>query len=104
MKHKILVVEDDPPLLDTVEYNLERQQYTVHTATDGAAALQVARQEQPDLIVLDLMLPGLDGLEVCRILRQEHLRERGLGGADQWLSGGYGWLGGAVTAPGGAVG
>ena len=71
MRHKILIVEDDPTLLDTLEYNLTHQQYQVHTATDGVAALQVARQEQPDLIVLDLMLPGLDGLEVCRILRQE---------------------------------
>ena len=71
MKSKILVVEDDPTLLDTLEYNLTRQQYQVHTATDGVAALDMARQEQPDLIVLDLMLPGLDGLEVCRILRQE---------------------------------
>jgi DNA-binding response OmpR family regulator len=71
MRAKILVVEDDPTLLDTLEYNLTRQQYQVYTATDGVAALDVARQERPDLIVLDLMLPGLDGLEVCRILRQE---------------------------------
>ena len=71
MNPKILVVEDDPTLLDTLEYNLTRQQYQVYTAIDGVAALQVARQEQPDLVVLDLMLPGLDGLEVCRILRQE---------------------------------
>lgn len=71
MKHKVLVVEDDPTLLDTLEYNLQREQYVVHTATDGVAALEVARREHPDLIVLDLMLPGLDGLEVCRILRQE---------------------------------
>jgi DNA-binding response OmpR family regulator len=71
MRNVILIVEDDPTLLDTLEYNLTRQQYQVHTATDGVTALQVARQERPDLIVLDLMLPGLDGLEVCRILRQE---------------------------------
>jgi DNA-binding response OmpR family regulator len=67
----ILVVEDDPTLLDTLEYNLARQQYQVYTASDGVSALDIARQEKPDLIVLDLMLPGLDGLEVCRILRQE---------------------------------
>jgi DNA-binding response OmpR family regulator len=71
MGHKILIVEDDPTLLDALEYNLTRQQHQVYTATDGVAALQVARQERPDLIVLDLMLPRLDGLEVCRILRQE---------------------------------
>jgi DNA-binding response OmpR family regulator len=71
MSKKVLVVEDDPTLVETLEYNLTRQGYTVHTATDGLAALQTARQESPDLIVLDIMLPGLDGFEVCRILRQE---------------------------------
>jgi DNA-binding response OmpR family regulator len=70
-KPTILVVEDDPTLLDTLEYNLTRQQYRVCTASDGVTALDIARQEKPDLVVLDLMLPGLDGLEVCRILRQE---------------------------------
>jgi two-component system OmpR family response regulator len=68
---KILVVEDNSTLLDTLEYNLSRQEYEVCTAMDGPQALDVARQERPDLIVLDLMLPGLDGTEVCRILRQE---------------------------------
>jgi DNA-binding response OmpR family regulator len=71
MGEKVLVVEDEPTLLETLEYNLARQGYQVHTATDGLKALEVARQEQPDAIVLDIMLPGLDGLEVCRILRQE---------------------------------
>jgi DNA-binding response OmpR family regulator len=71
MPDKILVVEDDLTLLETLEYNLKRQEYEVYKAMDGPTALQVARQERPDLIVLDLMLPGLDGLEVCRILRQE---------------------------------
>jgi DNA-binding response OmpR family regulator len=71
MGEKVLVVEDEPTLLETLEYNLARQGYEVHTATDGLKALEVARQEQPDVIVLDIMLPGLDGLEVCRILRQE---------------------------------
>jgi DNA-binding response OmpR family regulator len=71
MSEKILVVEDEPTLVETLAYNLNRQGYTVVTATDGHAALAVARREQPDLIVLDVMLPGLDGFEVCRILRQE---------------------------------
>lgn len=71
MSHKVLVVEDNPTLLDTLSYNLSRQDYHVITAADGLAALERARQERPDLIVLDLMLPGLDGIEVCRILRQE---------------------------------
>jgi len=68
---KILVVEDDLTLLDTLEYNLSAEGYEVVTAADGLTALEVAREEQPDLIVLDLMLPQLDGFEVCRILRRE---------------------------------
>lgn len=70
-RSKILVVEDEPVLLETLEYNLMRQGYVVFTAEDGRKALQVARTERPDLIILDLMLPALDGIEVCRILRQE---------------------------------
>jgi DNA-binding response OmpR family regulator len=68
---KILVVEDDLTLLETLEYNLAGDGYEVVTAADGLTALEVAREEQPDLIVLDLMLPRLDGFEVCRILRRE---------------------------------
>jgi DNA-binding response OmpR family regulator len=68
---KVLVVEDEPALLDTLEYNLTHQGYQVCTAADGPTALEVARREHPDLILLDVMLPGLDGFEVCRILRQE---------------------------------
>jgi DNA-binding response OmpR family regulator len=67
----ILVVEDDLTLLETLEYNLAGEGYEVITAADGLTALEVAREEQPDLIVLDLMLPRLDGFEVCRILRRE---------------------------------
>ncbi len=68
---KILVVEDDLTLLETLEYNLTRQGYAVLTAADGLRALELARQAQPDLIVLDVMLPVFDGLEVCRLLRRE---------------------------------
>ncbi len=68
---KILVVEDEPSLVDTLEYNLTRQGYQVCTARDGITALDVARREQPHAIILDIMLPGLDGFEVCRILRRE---------------------------------
>jgi DNA-binding response OmpR family regulator len=71
MSQKILIVEDEPALVDTLEYSLSRQGYKVSVATDGGKALEVARREQPDLIVLDVMLPTLDGFEVCRILRQE---------------------------------
>ena len=71
MESKILVVEDDNTLLEMLEYNLKRQGYQVVTAKDGRSALTFARQEKPDLIVLDVMLPGIDGFEVCRILRKE---------------------------------
>jgi DNA-binding response OmpR family regulator len=67
----VLVVEDDLTLLDTLEYNLAAEGYQVLTTADGLNALDVARTEQPDLIVLDIMLPGLDGFEVCRTLRRE---------------------------------
>jgi DNA-binding response OmpR family regulator len=71
MSGKILLVEDEVPLLETLRYNLTKQGYEVRTATDGVRALEVARLEHPDLILLDVMLPGLDGFEVCRILRRE---------------------------------
>jgi DNA-binding response OmpR family regulator len=71
MSQKVLVVEDEPVLLETLAYNLSRQGYEVSQAITGHEALEVARQEQPDLIVLDVMLPGIDGFEVCRILRQD---------------------------------
>jgi DNA-binding response OmpR family regulator len=71
MAEKILVVEDEPALQETLAYNLSKQGYLVETAGDGQAALNTARQVHPDLIVLDVMLPILDGFDVCRILRQE---------------------------------
>lgn len=70
-KTKLLIVEDEPTLLETLKYNLVRQGYEVFTASDGAMALPKARSEKPDLVILDVMLPGLDGFEICRILRQE---------------------------------
>ena len=71
MPVQILVVEDEPVLLEALEYNLTRQGYQVYTAGDGLAGLETARRERPDLIVLDIMLPKMDGLEVCRMVRQE---------------------------------
>jgi two-component system, OmpR family, response regulator len=68
---KILVVEDDQTLLNVLKYNLVKEGYDVLTAADGVQALDVARSNRPDLIVLDIMLPKLDGFEVCRILRRE---------------------------------
>ena len=67
----VLVVEDDDSLQDVLAYNLDRKGYRVLQAVDGDAALEMARENKPDLIVLDIMLPGLDGLEVCRIVRRE---------------------------------
>ena len=71
MSLKVLVVEDEPILLETLAYNLQKQGYEVLTAADGYQAIALARKERPALLVLDLMLPGVDGFEVCRILRQE---------------------------------
>lgn len=67
----ILLVEDEQILSDTLRYNLEREGYTVLTAPDGVQGLELARQKQPDLLILDVMLPHLDGFSVCRILRGE---------------------------------
>jgi DNA-binding response OmpR family regulator len=67
----ILVVEDDNTLRETLVYNLKRQEYKVEAVGDGVTAVKAARNNHPDLVLLDLMLPGLDGIEVCRILRQE---------------------------------
>ncbi len=70
MSDKILLVDDELTLLETLAFNLRAAGYQVVTAGDGAAALEQARAEAPDLVVLDLMLPELDGLTVCRSLRQ----------------------------------
>lgn len=67
----VLVVDDEPTLVATLRYNLEREGYRVVTASDGEAAVVQARSQRPDLLILDLMLPVLDGLEVCRIVRRE---------------------------------
>ncbi|EFH87890.1 response regulator transcription factor [Ktedonobacter racemifer] len=72
MARKILVVDDEAVLAETIAYNLEQAGYHVITAADGNSALDAARSERPDLIVLDIMLPGMDGLEVCRQLRREN--------------------------------
>ncbi len=71
MPEKILIVEDDPTLQETLAYNLNRQGYEVTTAGDGQAAIILAEQIKPSLVVLDIMLPILDGYEVCRILRKQ---------------------------------
>lgn len=65
---RILVVDDEKNILELMRFNLEREGFEVLTATDGAHGLELVRQESPDLIVLDVMLPGMNGLEVCREL------------------------------------
>src|SRR6476661_7576932 len=67
---KILIVEDESDLVKLLKYNLEKEGFKVNYATDGTVALAEARRDPPDLVILDLMLPGLDGLEVCRQLRR----------------------------------
>lgn len=71
MSEKILVVDDEISLQETLAYNLKKQGYDVKTIGDGAEAIELAREWSPELIILDVMLPGLDGFEICRILRQE---------------------------------
>lgn len=67
----ILIIEDEPVLRETLGYNLERAGFTVSAAGDGIAGLELARQLQPSLIILDVMLPGLDGFSICRTLTRE---------------------------------
>ncbi len=71
MTTHILLVEDDNTLMETLSYNLKNEGYKVTTATDGQDGLELGRNKKIDLILLDVMLPGLDGLSVCRILRRE---------------------------------
>ena len=68
---KILVVDDEPSIVDVLTYNLTKAGHQPIVARDGEQALKFARAERPDLVILDLMLPGIDGLEVCRALRKD---------------------------------
>ena len=70
MTHRILVVDDEPAVTDLLAYNLRKAHYDVLTAADGKTALRLAGQSKPDLILLDLMIPEVDGLDVCRELRK----------------------------------
>ncbi len=69
---RILVVDDEPSIVDVLTYNLTKAGYQTLVARDGEQALKLARAEHPDLVILDLMLPGIDGLEVCRAIRKEN--------------------------------
>jgi two-component system alkaline phosphatase synthesis response regulator PhoP len=70
---KIVVVEDENDIREVIEYNLTREDYDVHTTADGEAALELVRKIAPDLVLLDIMLPGLDGIEICRRLKSDPL-------------------------------
>lgn len=72
-KEKILVIEDEEDIQELIRYNLSREGYRVASALSGEEGLRVAIREKPDLVVLDLMLPGIDGIEVCRRLKADHL-------------------------------
>ncbi|HOY29718.1 MAG TPA: response regulator transcription factor [Flavobacteriales bacterium] len=67
---KVLLVDDEPDIVELLRYNLEREGYAVQTALNGKDALKAAKSNRPDLIVLDIMMPGMDGVEVCMQLRQ----------------------------------
>src|ERR1051326_8268710 len=68
--HKILLVDDEPDILEFLSYNLKKEGYRVYTASNGKDAVVSARKEIPELIVLDVMMPGMDGMEVCRELKK----------------------------------
>ena len=70
LTQKVLLVDDEPDIIELLKYNLEREGYQVSTALNGRDALKVAKANRPDLIVLDIMMPGMDGVEVCNQLRQ----------------------------------
>lgn len=74
-KNHILVVDDEKEILELIQFNLEQNDFKVTTVKTGEAALKKARSIEPDLIVLDLMLPGIDGLDVCRILKSDQETE-----------------------------
>lgn len=75
-QRKIVVIEDEPDILEAIQYNLEREGFKVVTATSGDEGLKTVVREGPDLLLLDLLLPGLDGIEVCRRLKMDPVTQR----------------------------
>ena len=71
MGKRVLIVDDEKAIVDILEFNLQRDGYETLKAYDGPEGLRMAREENPDLLLLDIMLPGMDGFEVCRTLRGE---------------------------------
>ena len=70
-KKQILIIEDEPDIQELLSFNLDNNGYKVYTASNGEKGLEIARKEHPDLILLDLMLPGIHGLDVCRIIKSD---------------------------------
>ena len=70
-KERVLLVEDEGDIRDVIEYNLEREGYLTLAFDNGEAGLEAIRNESPDLVLLDLMLPGIDGLEICRQIKED---------------------------------
>lgn len=70
-KQKILLVDDEPDILEIIGFNLEKEGYEVFTAPNGKKALEIARREKPDLVLLDVMMPEMDGMDTCRELRED---------------------------------
>ncbi|MCJ0743051.1 response regulator transcription factor [Pedobacter montanisoli] len=68
-KQKILIVDDEPDILELIEYNLKKEGYQVFLAANGQEGINVAKKVQPDLIILDIMMPKMDGIEACRLMR-----------------------------------
>jgi CheY-like chemotaxis protein len=68
----ILVVDDEPAIIEFLEYNLIKEGYTVLTATNGQEAIEIVRSKKLDLIILDLMMPIMDGIETCQLIREEN--------------------------------
>ncbi len=69
-KPKILLVDDEPDILEFISYNLNKEGFEVYTSNNGKDAIKIARQEKPSLIILDVMMPDLDGIETCRVIRE----------------------------------
>jgi DNA-binding response OmpR family regulator len=70
-KKKIVIIEDEPDILEVLSYNLKREGYEILTATDGIHGLSLVRKEVPDMVLLDLMLPGMDGVEICSTIKKD---------------------------------
>lgn len=71
-KYSVLLVDDEPDIIEFLSYNLRRDGFTVYTSTNGKDAIDSAIEHQPHIIVLDIMMPGMDGIEACRVMRSNH--------------------------------